>query len=102
MTKQEYYQSVIEKLEQQVWDIEMNEAFNLKEIETLERDINDGQGLIMIPGKQERDGQKLIGEMKAELYQRHRKKETFEAKREALIEQIDFIKTWREQAEKAI
>jgi hypothetical protein len=97
MTREEYYQSVIDKLEQQIWDIEMNEAFNLKEIETLERDINDGQGLIMVPGKQERDGQKLIGEMKSELHQRHRKKEAYEAKKEELLEQIDFIKSWREQ-----
>jgi hypothetical protein len=98
MTKSEYFASVIEKLEQRIWETEMNEAFNLREIEALERDINDGSGIIMVPGKQERDGKKLIGEMKQELHSRHRKKEDLEAQRIAFQEQIDFIKSWQEQA----
>jgi hypothetical protein len=69
----------------------------MKEIEILERDINDGQGLIMVPGKQERDGQKLIGQMKQELTARHRKKEAYDAKKADLQEQIDFIKSWQGQ-----
>jgi hypothetical protein len=98
MTKDEYYESVKEKLQTQIWDIEMNEAFNFKEIELLERDINDGQGLIMVPGKQELQGKKLIGEMKAELHSRHRKKEAYETKKEELQEQIDFIEDFLKTA----
>jgi hypothetical protein len=96
MTKQEYYSEVIEKLQKQIWDIELNQAFNLREIEELEKDINNGEGLILLPGKQERDGQKLLGQMKQELTARHRKKEAFEAKKEALQEQIDFIERFNE------
>jgi hypothetical protein len=92
MTKKEYLDDVIKDgLQKEVWKIELNAAFNDKEIESLEQDINDGQGLILVPGKQDRDGTKLIGQMKQELTQRHRKKETFIAQIETLQEQIDFI-----------
>ena len=93
MTKQKYLTEVKDKLQKQIWDIELNNDFNNNQIETLEQDINDGQGLIFVPGKEERDGTKLIGQLKQELTQRHRKRETFETQKQVLQEQIDFINT---------
>jgi chromosome segregation ATPase len=96
MTKQEYYSEVKEKLQKQIWDIELNEAFNRKELETLEHDLGKAETMIYVPGVNLKEGKKALGQMQQERIQREQKAKAFEAKLEDLREQIDFIERFSE------
>lgn len=92
MTQQEYHQEVAEKLQRQIWDMEINRAFNLHKIEELENDIGKASTIVLYPGINEKEGKKALGAMQQEHSARQTKDELFKDKMEQLQEQFRFNK----------
>lgn len=87
MTKEEFYQQVVEDFQRQIWDIELKQAFNRKRIEELEHDL--GKPEIIIPG--DKQAKKAWGAMQQELSKRRGVEGTFIQKIQDIKEQLDFV-----------
>jgi len=91
MTKEEYFSEVAENLQKNIWDIEINQAFNRRRIEELEHDI--GKPEILITGMDAKQLRKERGAMQQQLAARKRNDEAFSQKIENLQVQLDFVNT---------